>query len=286
MNIPKPDFKILKNKEQNDELIKNGYIVLPILDDDEVSFFKKLYKKWHPKPPEEFYKSYFSQNKEYKHEVEDAVISHFNPKLKKYFEDNTTCGGMFVVKPKGEKGHLNPHQDWSLVDETKNWSLNAWCPLINAEGENGNMQMLPGSHFFMKSERGGGTPLLYDHLCDVITPNLVDIPMKAGEAVFFFHGIVHCSTDNTKNEERVCVGMSLIQKDAQLYYFSLRENETQLNKFKVDSDFYINFVSNQDMLFEKAEYIGKSNTPISMFTKDELLEQIQKFITEVKLSYS
>lgn len=272
--IAKPGYQILNDPELNDKLVTDGYIVLPMLTEEEVQFFRDLYKKWHPTDPDEFYKSYFHPSPEYKAEVEHYIMKYFTPKLKEYFVNYVPFGAMFVVKPKGDRGHIPPHQDWSFVDETKHWSLNMWCPLIDAMAENGNLQMLPGSHFFMESVRGSGTPELYSHLFNQISPNLVDVPMRAGEAAFFYHGIVHCSTYNTREDARVSLGLSLVEKDAPIYYHYLKPDETHAEKFEVDTEFYINYVSYRDKMPDNAVYLGKADLAFPTLTEEEMQERI------------
>jgi len=105
------------------EMVKYGYIVLPFLDENDITSFKSLYKKWHPKSPDEFYKSYFDTRIEYKEEVEKSIISIFEQKMATIFKNYDAFGGLFVVKPPTDKGHLPPHQDWSFVNEKEKWRL-------------------------------------------------------------------------------------------------------------------------------------------------------------------
>lgn len=272
--IAKPGYQILKDPALNEKLVTDGFIVLPMLTQEEVEFFRQLYKKWHPTDPDEFYKSYFNSNPEYKEEVERYIMEYFTPKLKEYFVNYVPFGAMFVVKPKGDRGHIPPHQDWSFVDEKKHWSLNMWCPLIDAMAENGNLQMLPGSHLFQETVRGSGTPELYNHLYEKIQPNLVDVPMRAGEAAFFYHGIVHCSTYNTREDARVSLGVSLVEKDAPIHYYYLKPEETHAEKFLVDTDFYINYVSYREKMPDNAEYLGKADIGFNRLTEEELQDRI------------
>ena len=270
----KPSYTILKDEKLNSQLIANGYIVLPMLNAEEVLLLEKLYKKWHPTEPEFFYKSYFSDDMVYKMEVEDLIKQLFAPKLDEYFVNYETLGGMYVVKPNGEKGKLPPHQDWTLVDEKIHWSLNCWCPLIDAVGENGNIQMLPKSHFFMETVRGSGVPEYYCHLLDDVTPFLVDVPIKAGDAVFFYHSIIHCSTINTKQEARVTVNLSLVEKNAPIYYYFQKEQEQQIDKYRVDTEFYMNYASNREQAPQNMKEISKSDIVFYKLSRKEFLNKV------------
>ena len=273
-SIPIPDYVILKDKTQNDFLKKNGYIALPMLNEEQVSQFRELYKKWHPIPPDTFYKSYFNNNAEYKQEVEKTIIRHCTSKLEDYFEDYDPFGAMFVVKPAGNKGHIPPHQDWGFVDETKHWSLNMWLPIQDVGERNGTMRFLAGSHFFMETIRGSGTPDLYDHLINEIEPHLVDVPLKAGEAVFFYHGIVHCSHENKKEDERVCLGISLVQKNVPIYFNFLSSEKKELERYLANKDFYMNYTPNRDKLPENIMKVESHAMNFTLLTPKELENKI------------
>lgn len=276
-SLPVPNYRILRDQFLDVRMRAHGYVVLPMLNAEEVAHFKRLYDKWHTRGPERFYKSYFSADKEYREEVEREVLRVLLPKLQKHFQPFKAFGGMYVIKPQGDPGHIPAHQDWSFVDETKNWSINLWCPLIDTIGENGNMQMLPGSHLFMETLRGWGTPEVYAHLKDDIEPHLVDVPLKAGECVFFHHGIVHCSTMNDKETPRVSIGLSMVEKDAPLRYAYLAEGKERAELFEVTPDFYINYTSHREQMPDGVRRLGVSENPFATFSVQELEEKIAQF---------
>jgi hypothetical protein len=235
------------DSELDRKMVKDGYLILPFLNQEEVEFFKRLYKKWHPKDPDEFYKSYFDARIEYKKEVEDSITEIFDRKMKSVFKNYNAFGGLFVVKPPTEKGHLPPHQDWSFVDEKIDWSINMWCPLENVDDNNGNLVVLKGSHQFYETIRGSGTPDIYREHSALIKKNMLSLPMKAGEAIFFFHGLIHGSTHNHTDKSRVCLGLTLTPKDANLryYYMDKSKSENTLEQFDTTPDFYINYAADR-----------------------------------------
>jgi len=275
--LPPLRTRIMRSRWKDARLREHGYVVLPMLDAEEVAHFQRLYDKWHGEMPERFYKSYFSPDSEYRKEVEAEVLRVFLPKLRQHFMDFKAFGGMFVIKPPGDPGHIPPHQDWSFVEETRHWSINLWCPLIDTTGENGNMQMLPGSHLFMDTLRGWGTPELYAHLKDDIEPLLVDVPLQAGECVFFFHGIVHCSTINDRPGPRVSIGLSMVEEDAPLCYAYLAEGERQAELFNVTPDFYINYTNHRQEMPEGVTRIGLSDNPFATLDRDGLERKVEGF---------
>ena len=70
--------RILKDPVLADRIEKDGYIILPFLNLDEIEHFKKLYKDYHEEDPEFFYKSYFSSDNEYKRKIEQEITNIFD----------------------------------------------------------------------------------------------------------------------------------------------------------------------------------------------------------------
>jgi len=262
---------ILKDPDQNNYLWNNGFIILDCLEESEVFLLKKLYLKWHKdNKPKAFYKSYFSNNINYKEEVEQEITRIIQPKISNYFLPSEPYGGMFVVKPKGKNGHLPPHQDWSFVSEKIHWSLNMWCPLDDVNEQNGNMQMLPGSHRFMQTIRGFNTKDQYSRQKEMLNNLMVNVPMKKGEIIFFFHGIIHGSTKNLNEQDRVSIGLSLKQKNATTYFHYYNEVTKDVYVYQTQLDFYKNFTGGKIKSSDQSKYIGKTAFDFASITDNEI----------------
>ncbi|GAB5538265.1 MAG: hypothetical protein Salg2KO_03680 [Salibacteraceae bacterium] len=246
LNVLNPNRpNLLSDQAMDEQLLRDGFIVMPFLHHSDLEHVKDVYKKWHSSSPDGFFKSYFDSRIEYKEEVEQMVIDLFNQRLADSFKNYCAFGGMFVVKPPLEKGHFPAHQDWSFVDERKHWSLNMWCPLEDVNDENGNIQVLRGSHQFNRTIRGFGTPDVYREHSDLILANMESVPMRAGEAIFFFHGILHGSTLNSTSKSRVSIGLTLTPSDADLHfhYLSEEQGKPKLIRYKTYPEFYIEYAS-------------------------------------------
>ncbi len=268
---------MLKDKALDEHMDTFGYVIMPFLAPDEIELFKQLYKKHHPVPPPAFYKSYFSPDYAYKMEVEGKIKEFFNAKLANQFQNSFAMGGMFVVKPPMQKGHFPAHQDWSFVDETKSWSINMWCPLEDVNDENGNIQVLLGSHKFIETIRGYGTPDVYADLREIVDDYMVPLPMKAGEALFFFHGLVHGSTPNTTNNTRVSLGLSLLPENTPLlyHYIDPESEKKQLERFISNEDFYINYVHHRNKRPTDLESLGMVDFSFEQLSPDALIKKCE-----------
>lgn len=279
--LPRVDcshHRILKDPLLNQQLIQKGYIVLPFLNDNQIIYLKELYSKWHSdNQPTNFYKSYFSSDKQYLKEVENIIFEFFKPNLNEYLIDHDLFGGMFVVRPHGQEGNIPPHQDWSLLDETKHWSLNTWCPLDDTHSDFGIFKVLPGSHRFIQTIRGYGIPKHYGHLEDEIEKHFINLHMKAGEIVIFYHSLLHGSSMNLRQTPRVAVGCSVTPKNSQLLYQMIADNESKLRKYNVSKEFFSDYTYARGKLPDQQLLVDTEQIKFELISKKQLLEKIKQY---------
>lgn len=215
--------------------------------------------------------------------VEKTILRIFKEKMSSVFRNYEAFGGLFVVKPATEEGHFPPHQDWSFVNENKFWSINMWCPLEDVNDANGNLIVLKGSHQFYETIRGANTPDIYrDHL-KLISTNMSSVPMKAGQAIFFFHGLLHRSTPNITNKPRASIGLTLTPKNSELlFYFFDKDSSAPLIQYKTNPEFYIQYACNRD---NKPSIPGQTyQFPFTEINEIDLVNKIKSANNEVKLS--
>lgn len=266
---------LVDNKLAN-QMATLGYIKLPFLDHTEVAYFKQLYEDYHQGEPDGFYKSYFSSDLEYKLTAENAIKAAFEKKLNHLFKNHKVFGGMFVAKPPLEKGHFTAHQDWSFTDELEFPSYNMWCPLEDVDDANANLNVLNGSHRFLKTIRGFDTPDVYDHLHKALEPNMISVPMKAGEVIIFYHGLVHGSTKNLSNKTRVSIGLSLIHEEAPWRFHHFDKESGKLLVFESNPEFYLHYSDRNGQVPSGLKSLGTSDFKFNRLS----LEDLKQLVTQ------
>ncbi|HEX8465586.1 MAG TPA: phytanoyl-CoA dioxygenase family protein [Abditibacterium sp.] len=123
--------------------------------------------------------------------------------LSELFEEEPLAAqSMFYFKPPGAKGQAL-HQDNFYLNVSPGTCIAAWLSLDDADEENGGMFMVPGSHRL---------PVLCPHLADMeksFTTEEVDVPagmeavqvpLKAGDVLFFNGSVIHGSFPNSSKE--------------------------------------------------------------------------------------
>lgn len=229
---------ILRDKELNHNLFEEGYVTLPFLNSDEVEELKAVFWKFHN--PEEvdqgLYVSAHYKTNESIHAMSDEIRAVFKRAIDEHVENGMTLGGTFISKPSNQTEPLQPHQDWSIVDESRFRSFTIWVPLEDVDDTNGCMYVLPKSNNYLRGYRHLTIPSVFGQIYDVVWKYMIPVPLKAGEAIIFDHALGHASKPNSTNSVRIAATHSLISRNPEKrFYFN---NNGVVEEYIGEDDFY------------------------------------------------
>lgn len=208
------------------ELKKNGFVIIPFLNSEEVSALNSFYDDVHDamEPPtfiENIHMTSWCGDFDYKKKVTDGLARLFAPASERFFKDYRAINNLFIVKRSGTETNFKVHQDWSVVDEKQYESLNVWVPLHDVDENSGALWVLKGSHVIDRKIRGSGYLFPdYSVYLKELEKRAVSVRLKAGEAIVFYHSVIHGSPPNLATTQRKVACFSVIPKDASLsiYY--------------------------------------------------------------------
>jgi hypothetical protein len=186
----------------------------------------------------QFYTSIWSENEDHRKKADQGIKEILIPALKNYLKIIQPVFANLMVKASGEDSSLLPHQDWCFVDEPEYDSATVWVPLIDVNRKNGNLQVIPRSHFEFKNfirPRFGDAPFNREEE----SKRLVDINMKAGEALILNSRLIHASPPNLSGFERVAASVVIAPASAKLKHW-VSDLEKPF-EFEVDETFYWRF---------------------------------------------
>jgi ectoine hydroxylase-related dioxygenase (phytanoyl-CoA dioxygenase family) len=283
---------IFKNQEHQSFFEKEGYLILPVLNDDEVSELAAYYQSLQLKDEKGFgfHVSMDQVDKELCAEIRSKIWSTILPKMDNYIENYKAFVASYVVKESNPKGVVPAHQDWSFVDKEHEGysSITCWTALVDTHLDNGCMGVIKGSNTFMQNHRPSPSPQtpvpLSDHMFSIF-PYLKTLEMKAGETLFFDNRTFHASPPNTTTEIRLAAGVGITQKDAELVHYYLKPdgNKNKVLKYKVDEDFFLKYdnarlsrMYEQGEIITDYEVVEEINYTCENFTSDALITLIKK----------
>jgi hypothetical protein len=227
----------LNNTELNAQLIEQGYVVVPLLNADEVRTLSNIYSEAHPKETIPFYATAHHENTEFRKEMSSAIIGSILNPVDKLFNNCTLLGGSFIVKSQNDQSSLEPHQDWNIVDERDFRSFNIWVPLVDLNDKNGAIEVLPKSHDWVRGIRHASIPCTYQSVHHLVWENMKVLHMKAGEALIYDHSLLHASKANETDEPRVACASGVIPNEAQMFFYW--NNNQKIEKYESNADYFM-----------------------------------------------
>lgn len=228
---------ILKDLTKDQNLLEDGYAVFPFLNKEEIEELKSFFYEHNKDLPKGFYATAHNPDIDFRNKMNDKINTVFKRANSETFENFQAQGGTFMVKTKGKEGHLIPHQDWSIVDEEKYRSFNVWIPLVDVNETNGTIQVLENSHKLVKAFRGPNTPSAFDEVYEASWEKMIPLEMKAGQAMIYDHRLLHGSTENLSDEDRLVIVYGIIPEGAEMRYFYV-END-KISEYECNEDFFL-----------------------------------------------
>lgn len=230
----KPFFK---DKTLNKALFEEGYVTLPFLDQSEVEQLKELFWKFHQDSEiEGLHVSAHLKDNDSVQSISDGIQAVFKRAIDEHIENGMTVGGTFITKAANQTECLEPHQDWSIVDESRFRSYTIWVPLEDTTDDNGCMYVLPKSHEYVRGYRHLTVASVFGQIYEVIWKHMTPVHLKAGEAVVFDHALGHASKPNLTDKPRIAATHSLISEDPELRFYW--NNNGVVEEYIGEKDFY------------------------------------------------
>lgn len=227
------------------------------LDPKGIDALLALFTKFQDEYSGPFHTSHFSTNTVYKKEVHDLISGTVFPPTAPYLNDFSPLFGNFMIKNPDPAASMDLHADWTYVDELQYRSLAVWIPLVDVNIENGCFGVIEGSQKIANTIRG---PLIRqstrDHESEWEKRYGKLFPMKAGDAIFYDHALLHYSPANKTNKVRPALNLSMAPASAQWLHYCQPEGANEIDLYKVTNpDFYINYIHFQRP--ETGEVIAK-----------------------------
>jgi hypothetical protein len=245
---------VFKDPKTEREFQKNGYVILPFLNDDEVTSLKNSYFNTlnesggihaGEKSDDEisYDLTFINKNVKYKKNVFKMITDVFDKNYKNVLDNYKPIIANYIRK-KENGGEVPMHQNWAFANEMKCSTVTIWCPLTDSTKANGTFQLVPGSHKRFGKTRG---PMIPSELLkiekEIIGNYMIPIEINAGQMLILDDSIVHYSAPNTTDGLRLAIQLILIPKEENSihYYYDREKDNGLVEVLDVDHEFYMSF---------------------------------------------
>jgi hypothetical protein len=238
--------RIFSDEKTDEAFRRYGYVVRPLMTADEVGRMLAFFEETSTPALAGFHGTMYHGDAEYRRRIDAVLRPTVQEAILRVLVDYRPCTCNFMVKePVDEGSELPLHQDWSFVREPEERSVHVWCPLVDVDHENGNLAVVPGSHHLSDPIRAFADDCPFREQFDRIREKyLLELPMKAGEAVFFDGRLVHSSPPNRSGRRRITMQAITVPKESTLHH-GWRISPTQVELFQVDDEFFFDYVLHQ-----------------------------------------
>jgi hypothetical protein len=258
------------------QLERDGYAVVPLLDESEVDALRASFDELGPAPGDPHlacHSSFHSFDADYKVAVDHTVRAALSPHLERVLDRQRMLPCNFIVKwPSGMSG-FGLHQDLSLVDESEHRSVEVWVALDETTELNGQLWVVPGSHRWLPGNIRGikSFPFPFGSVTQrIIERHARPVPLQPGEAIVFNHATLHFSMPNRSEQPRLVAIADLIPEEAtHVHYFGAGEGNVQT--YEIDDRFW---TANNPFTLGKppvdARELGPATTPYRELIDEDL----------------
>lgn len=275
--------KIFNDPAHQEQFIEKGYVILPLLPQEQVDFILQALETMRPHdnfaPADrrsDYHCTFLDTNETYKREANQLIADVFNPYLEKALHQFRILNGNFYIKQPG-KGRFEIHQNWMHVEDIRDTTLTIWCPLVDVDRTNGALEIVPGSHKIVPDVAAVNVDYYFRDFEDaLIEKYLQPVPLKAGEGIIFDDSLIHYSGQNNSDKPRYAIQIETLPQEVQpvIYHFDKAQPEKGFELFEVDFDFFISenaytmrnrperlksrgFVPNPNRILTEAEFVEK-----------------------------
>lgn len=230
---------VLLDAERERLLLRDGFVTVPLLSPDEAARLRDRYVELSGLDRSGFASDLVVPDPAYRRAVDATISEVLDAPASALFDGYEPFLRNFLCKYPGPDSELYLHRDWMYIDEREGGrTYNVWVALEDIDTDNGQLRVLRRSHELDRSLRGTSLTGAFLEFTDVIRPRLLSVPVRAGEAVVFDNGIVHCSYPNLTDRPRIAAAVALKPAGRRLVHFR-REDEAHAVRYDVDEAFFL-----------------------------------------------
>jgi hypothetical protein len=232
--------QIFKNIEKQLLFERDGYVVIDFISAEDAKLMATKFYEQHTNVPDGFYAASCNPDDKFKQDILNHTQEFFFEAIERNFKNYKVLGGTYLCKAPGEIGKVHVHQDWYVVDEQQFQSATIWVPTADTTEKNGTLRVLPGSHRFFNYYRSPNIEFCYKNIQEHIWENMMTVPVKAGQAFVLNHAVLHASSANKSDRERLVVAYAVTSKNANLCFYHSEKDDyvREVEKFNMPDDFF------------------------------------------------
>ena len=219
------------------EVSRSGWTVVDLLDSAEVRTATEVWHGLGLESEHEFFATPAMAWGDAAQAVDRKLRELISPAAKRVLPNFRAFFGATTSKGARSTTVIPFHQDWTYTDERTTRAVFLWCPLVDVDGDNGALRVVPGSHQWSEAIRPSRITEASTGFQDELKAVSQLIPLRAGQALAFDPATFHGSGPNLTDSQRPALTLAFVEDGAQLVHFHERAHG-ELEGFQVDDAFF------------------------------------------------
>lgn len=270
---------ITSGPELEKEINDKGYTIIDLLDEDEVKIFREKYLKHFgeiDRQPGRF-TTLQSTDARTKKDIHDFIVDTVRAPMQKYFKDYIIPVSQYYTKKAYTSGDIDLHADSSLlINHQLEPHYAIWVPLLDVHEKNGCLTVVPYSHRNQKTFYGGSFQGRQQEHREWLLQYEVPIRLRAGQAIVFDNNLLHNSTANTTNVDRICFTFRMTHYTSDYYSFiSEGKNSHDIKLYLESHNYYMDENWDGEGRYISGKLMGILRDSIIDFKRSELVGKIE-----------
>jgi hypothetical protein len=241
--------QVFSNPEHDLEFWKKGYVVLPLLsENDAAELLARMNAlrpddNYAPDPSKRRYSTYhctfLDTNLKYRRDAAQLLNEYFEEPIKRVLKNYKILVSNFYVKQPG-KGKFEMHMNWHTAPTLQEVTLTVWCPLVPVGKSNGSLKIIEGSHKINFDVACATTDFYFKNIeSELIQKYFKTFDLRPGECVIFDDTLVHYSDENLSEITRPAVQIETIPDTTTPVLYALNRERNVLEIFSCDSEWWL-----------------------------------------------
>lgn len=211
------------------QLNERGYAVIDLLTQNQIDVIKAEYHALFGNldgAPGRFTTLQYTDSKS-KNIVNQFISKQVEASLRRYFKDFELPISIFYTKKAHTSGDIELHCDSTLLlNHQLEPHYAVWVPLVDVGENNGTLTVVPGSHKVRGAFFSGTLGGYHYNMKDWLHQYEIPLHLRAGQAVIFDNNLLHNSTANKTDADRICFTLRITHTESQYYSFYCEDRES------------------------------------------------------------
>jgi ectoine hydroxylase-related dioxygenase (phytanoyl-CoA dioxygenase family) len=260
------------------QINERGYVVLDILSEAGVQLFLDEYQKHFAEINREpgRFTTLQHTDAEMKKNIHDFIVANIDAPLRKYFKDYIIPVSQYYTKKAHTSGDIDLHADSTLLlNHQLEPHYAIWIPLVDVDERNGCLSVIPYSHRNPQATYGGSFTGAQQVHREWLRKYEIPIPLRAGQAIVFDNNLLHNSSANITDKDRVCFTFRMTHYASDFYSFISKVNGSKdLELYLEDHNYYMDARWDGEGNHIAGKFAGILRNGISDFRTEDLLKPI------------